>query len=212
MPWIGKGRLETGVFAWCLCDWEWKGHVRSPGTRDVTSATSTSAARCRRTLHKHTTRPARRHTARARTARARTAGTRNASMGSASAHNESMQSASTKHGAPSRCRRRLCAQADTCIAPAHSAGGRGTHLVHDRHVARLPTPRQRAAARPPPTDAADGSEPNSPHAHSLFIGPAAINIHTSNGHRRADLHVVGARLMGKDDLVVDVTARHDFTR
>ena len=27
---------------------------------------------------------------------------------------------------------------------------------------------------------------------------------------RPHLHVVGARLMGKDDLVVDVTVRHDF--
>jgi hypothetical protein len=30
------------------------------------------------------------------------------------------------------------------------------------------------------------------------------------GHRRADLRLVGARLIGKDDLVVDVTVRHDF--
>ena len=29
-------------------------------------------------------------------------------------------------------------------------------------------------------------------------------------NRRADLHVVGAHLMGKDDLMVDVTVRHDF--
>jgi hypothetical protein len=36
-------------------------------------------------------------------------------------------------------------------------------------------------------------------------------VPTSDGHRRADLHVVGARLMGKDDLVVDVTVRHDLT-
>ena len=61
------------------------------GRRGV-SATSTSAARRRRVLHKHTTHPARKRTARARTARARTAGVRNASMGSASAHNASMHS------------------------------------------------------------------------------------------------------------------------
>ena len=58
----------------------------------MVSATSTSAARCRRALHKHTTRPARKRTARTRTARARTAGARNPSMGSASAHNASMHS------------------------------------------------------------------------------------------------------------------------
>ena len=34
-------------------------------------------------------------------------------------------------------------------------------------------------------------------------------VPTSDGHHRADLHVVGARLMVKDDLV-DVTVRHDF--
>ena len=37
------------------------------------------------------------------------------------------------------------------------------------------------------------------------------SVPTSDGYRRADLHVVGAHLMGKDDLVVDVTVRHDFT-
>ena len=37
------------------------------------------------------------------------------------------------------------------------------------------------------------------------------SVPTSDGHRRADIHVVGARLMGKDDLVVDVTVRHDLT-
>ena len=36
------------------------------------------------------------------------------------------------------------------------------------------------------------------------------SLPTSDGHRRADLHVVGAHLMGKDDLMVDVTVRHDF--
>ena len=36
------------------------------------------------------------------------------------------------------------------------------------------------------------------------------SVPTSDGYRRADLHVVGAHLMGKDDLVVDVTVRHDF--
>ena len=35
------------------------------------------------------------------------------------------------------------------------------------------------------------------------------SVPTSDGHRRADLHVMGARLLGKDDLVVDViTVRH----
>ena len=33
---------------------------------------------------------------------------------------------------------------------------------------------------------------------------------TSDGIRRADLHVVGTRLMGKDDLIIDYTLRHDF--
>ena len=42
--------------------------------------------------------------------------------------------------------------------------------------------------------------------------PSSIKfVPTSDGHRRADLHVVGTRLMGKDDLVVDATMRHDFT-
>ena len=36
------------------------------------------------------------------------------------------------------------------------------------------------------------------------------SVPTSDGYHRADLHVVGAHLMGKDDLVVDVTVRHDF--
>ena len=36
------------------------------------------------------------------------------------------------------------------------------------------------------------------------------SVPTSDGYCRADLHVVGAHLMGKDDLVVDVTVRHDF--
>jgi len=35
-------------------------------------------------------------------------------------------------------------------------------------------------------------------------------VPTSDGHHRADLHVVRARLMGRDDLVVDITLRHDF--
>ena len=36
------------------------------------------------------------------------------------------------------------------------------------------------------------------------------HVPTSDGIRRADLHVVGARLMGKDDLIIDYTLRHDF--
>ena len=36
-----------------------------------------------------------------------------------------------------------------------------------------------------------------------------FNVPTSDGTRRADLHVVGTRLMGKDDLMVDCTLRHD---
>ena len=36
------------------------------------------------------------------------------------------------------------------------------------------------------------------------------SVPTSDGYRRADLHVVGAHLMGKDDLVVDVTVRLDL--
>ena len=36
------------------------------------------------------------------------------------------------------------------------------------------------------------------------------SLPTSDGHRRADLHVVGAHLMGKHDLMIDVTVRHDF--
>ena len=36
------------------------------------------------------------------------------------------------------------------------------------------------------------------------------HVPTSDGHRGADLHVIGTRLMGKDDLMVDYTLRHDF--
>ena len=36
------------------------------------------------------------------------------------------------------------------------------------------------------------------------------HVPTSDGIRRADLHVVGTRLMGKDDLIIDYTLRHDF--
>ena len=87
-----------------------KGHVRSPGSsRNVVSATSTSAARCRRALHKHTTHHTKAHSAgthskgthsrctqrehgkrkraitKACTASAYITGARNASMGDASA-------------------------------------------------------------------------------------------------------------------------------
>ena len=36
------------------------------------------------------------------------------------------------------------------------------------------------------------------------------HVPTSDGTRRADLHSVSTRLMGKDDLMVDYTLRHDF--
>jgi hypothetical protein len=36
------------------------------------------------------------------------------------------------------------------------------------------------------------------------------HVPTSDGTRRADLHVISTRLMGKDDLMVDYTLRHDF--
>jgi hypothetical protein len=41
--------------------------------------------------------------------------------------------------------------------------------------------------------------------------PCSIkHVPTSDGTCRADLHVVSTRLMGKDDLMVDYTLRHDF--
>jgi hypothetical protein len=106
-----------------------KGHVRSPGSsRNVVSATSTSAARCRRALHKHTTHHTRAHSAgthskgthsrctqrehgkrkraitKACTASAYITGARNASMGDASATTQ------------------------TCTAPEQSTGRR-THAM-----------------------------------------------------------------------------------
>ena len=36
------------------------------------------------------------------------------------------------------------------------------------------------------------------------------HVPISDGIRRADLHVVGTGLMGKDDLIFDYTLRHDF--
>ena len=48
-----------------------------------------------------------------------------------------------------------------------------------------------------------------PSSLSLPPTPSRADLHVV-GARRADLHVVGAHLMGKDDLVVDVTVRHDF--
>ena len=46
---------------------------------------------------------------------------------------------------------------------------------------------------------------------NLLYSSSIKFVPTSDGHRCADLHVVGARLMGKDDLVVEVTVRYDFT-